>query len=291
AKAECLQVTGSFKFRGGVNWLASLDAKTLKRGVVAYSSGNHAQGVAAAAARFGASATLVMPSDAPSFKQQATRAWGARVVTYDRVRESREAIGEAIAAETGATLIPPFDHALTIAGQGTCGLEIQEQATEAGIVIDQMIVCCSGGGLAAGLGLAFSEHPPKAGLWTAEPAGFDDMKRSLASGKPERNARAEGSICDALLAPQPGTIPFAINRVLYQDGYAVTDDEALAAMRVAFESFRVVVEPGGAVALAAALFQPRPNNADVVCVTLSGGNVDEAMFTRALKTAVPPFGP
>ena len=276
-KAECLQRTGSFKFRGAWNAVSQLDPARHKGGVVAYSSGNHAQGVAAAAQIKGLPALIVMPADTPEIKQANTRSYGAEVVTYDRAAESREAIAERHLRERGAVMIPPFDHPDVIAGQGTAGLELAEEAARRGVRLDDVLVCCSGGGLTAGVALAlegrFRVRP-------AEPAGFDDVARSLVSGRRERNAAAAGSVCDAIVTPSPGEITFPILQRLCGPGLVVSDDEALRAMVLAFSHLRIVLEPGGAVALAAALF--RPDLPDTVIAVASGGNVDPALFGAAL---------
>ena len=276
-KAECLQWTGSFKFRGGWAAVSALPAAVRARGVIAFSSGNHAQGVALAAARHGVAAVIVMPSDAPAVKIANTRAYGAEVVLYDRASEDRDAIGAGLAAARGLTLIRPYDEPEVIAGQGSVGLEIAAQAAEAGIDAAEVITCCGGGGLTAGVALAlegrFRVRP-------AEPAGFDDVARSLVSGRRERNAAAAGSVCDAIVTPSPGEITFPILQRLCGPGLVVSDDEALRAMVLAFSHLRIVLEPGGAVALAAALF--RPDLPDTVIAVASGGNVDPALFGAAL---------
>ena len=277
-KAECLQHTGSFKFRGGWSAVSALDPDTRRRGVIAYSSGNHAQGVALAASLHGIPSVIVMPCDAPEVKFARTRDYGGEVVTYDRATEDRDAIGAAIASARNLTLIRPYDDPQVIAGQGTTGLEIAEQATEAGITSAEIVTCCGGGGLTAGIALAtegrFRTRP-------AEPAGFDDTARSLAAGTPQRNAAAAGSICDAIVTPTPGEITFPILQRLCGPGLVVTDDQALHAMALAFAHLRIVLEPGGAVALAACLFDE--SLPDTVICTASGGNVDPATFTTALQ--------
>ncbi|MGV8953857.1 MAG: threonine ammonia-lyase [Cypionkella sp.] len=269
-KAECLQWTGSFKFRGG--W-AAVSALQGARGVIAYSSGNHAQGVALAAARHGLPAVIVMPGDAPSVKIANTRAYGAEVVLYDRNLEDRDAIGARLAAERGLVLIKPYDEPEVIAGQGTVGLEIAEQLQGDAEVLS----CCGGGGLTAGLALALEGRMV---VRTVEPAGFDDVARSLISGVRERNAALSGSICDAIVTPSPGEITFPILQRLCGAGLVVSDDEALQAMVLAFQHLRIVLEPGGAVALAAALF--RQDLPETVIAVASGGNVDPALFADAL---------
>ena len=279
-KAECLQHTGSFKLRGATNTVMSLpDSFT---DVVAYSSGNHAQAVARAAALRGIRAAIVMPEDAPAMKIEGTKAYGAEVVTYDRYNESREEIGGAIAAERGAELIPPFEDARVIAGQGTIGLEITAQCRETGAVPDHVVSCCGGGGLIAGTSLAIRHELPEAQVWAAEPADFDDTVRSLASGRIERVDPAARSICDAVVTPAPGEMTFAINRTTLAGGFGVDDELVLRSMATAFRHLKLVIEPGGAVALAAALDGRLPAGAGCVVAVASGGNVDAEMFRRAL---------
>lgn len=279
-KAECLQLTGSFKFRGGWSAISALDPATRGKGVMAYSSGNHAQGVALAAQAHGIPAVILMPADAPQVKIANTRAYGAEVILYDRATEGRDAIGARLTAERGLTLIKPFDDAQVIAGQGTTGLEIAAQAAALGITKATVITCCGGGGLTAGIALALQARAPGFTVRPAEPEGFDDAARSLASGRIERNARMAGSLCDAILTPQPGEITFPILSRLCGPGLTASDDEALHAMALAFTHLRIVLEPGGAIALAAALF--RDDLPDTVIVTASGGNVDPATFRMAL---------
>lgn len=279
-KAECLQLTGSFKARGGWSAISALSPDARDKGVIAYSSGNHAQGVAIAAARHGIPCVILMPSDAPAVKIANTRAYGAEVVLYDRRTEDRDAIGARLGGERGLTLIRPYDDPQVIAGQGTVGLELSEQAAEAGVSEAPVFTCCGGGGLASGIALALQARSPGLQVRTAEPAGFDDMARSLASGRRERNAAPSGSICDAILTPAPGELTFPILRHLAGPGAVVTDDQALRAMALAFTHLRVVLEPGGAVALAAALFAD--NLPDTVIAVATGGNVDPGTFATAL---------
>lgn len=281
-KAECLQHTGSFKARGGWSAVSALAPDVRARGVIAYSSGNHAQGVAAAARAFGIPAVIVMPANAPRLKIDNTRALGAEVVTYDRARENREVLGGRIAADRGLTLIRPYDEPEVIAGQGTCGLEIAEQATEAGIARADVLTCCGGGGLTSGIALALAARAPGLRARPVEPEGFDDVTRSLASGRIERNALPEGSICDAIVTPSPGEITFPILKRLCGPGIAVSDDLALRAMAAAFTRLKIVLEPGGAVSLAAALYRPETVEGDAVICVASGGNVDAETFCTAL---------
>ena len=282
-KPECLQHTGSFKFRGGWSALSALSPEDRARGVIAFSSGNHGQGVAFAAARHGAPAVIVMPSDAPKMKIDNTRALGAEVVLYDRATENRDEITARLAAERGLTLIKPFDEPLVIAGQGTCGLEIAEQAAEQGIAKADVLVCCGGGGLASGIALALEAEAPGLSVRPAEPEGFDDMARSLRSGTIERNARLSGSICDAILTPQPGSLTFPILARLAGAGLVVSETEVLNAIALAFTRLKIVAEPGGVVALAAALFHAGEIEGEDVIVTVSGGNVDASVFCMALE--------
>lgn len=284
-KAECLQVTGSFKIRGAWNRLVQLSPAERAAGVVAFSSGNHAQGVAEAARRLGIPAAIVMPADAPRAKLDNTRALGAQIITYDRMRENREAIAARLAAERGATLVPSYDDPHIIAGQGTVGLEIMEQAAEAGLVPDDVVICCSGGGLASGSALAVRALAPRSRVFVAEPAAFDDTRRSLEAGARVANAAGGRSFCDALLAPTPGRLTFQLMQGLVAGGLAVTDDEVRAAMVAAFRHLKLVVEPGGAVALAAVLAGRLSCRGRTVAVVLSGGNVDAALYREVLAGA------
>lgn len=279
-KAECLQITGSFKARGGWSAVSALGPEARVRGVIAYSSGNHAQGVAYAAAKHSTPCVILMPSDAPQVKIANTRAYGAEVVLYDRATEDRDAIGAGLSADRGLTLVKPYDDLQVIAGQGTVGLEIADQALEAGVTEAPVFTCCGGGGLSSGIALALAAHAPGLRVRTAEPQGFDDMARSLVSGQRERNPAATGSICDAILTPSPGELTLPILHRLAGPGAVVTDDQALQAMALAFTHLRIVLEPGGAVALAAALFSP--DLPDTVIAVATGGNVDPDTFATAL---------
>ncbi len=282
-KAECLQHTGSFKFRGGWSAVSALPLEVRANGVIAFSSGDHAQGVALAAARHGVPSVIVMPTDAPKLKIDNTRALGAEVILYDRATEDRDAIGARLAAERGLTLIKPYDEPLVIAGQGTVGLEIAEQAATEGITHADVVVCCGGGGLTSGIALALEARAPGLRARPAEPAGFDDVARSLASGQIERNARLSGSLCDAIITPQPGNITFPILKRLCGPGLVVTDEECLHAMALAFLRLKIVLEPGGAAALAAALFRSDQIEGNAVIAIASGGNVDPGQFCTALE--------
>ncbi len=281
-KAECLQRTGSFKFRGAWNCISQLDPAKTKGGVVAYSSGYHAQGVAAAAQLRGLRAAIVMPADTPAIKQANTKSYGAEVVTYDRARESREEIAARLAEQRGAVLVPPFEHEDVIAGQGTAGLELAEEAARRGVRLDEVLVCCSGGGLTAGIALAMEARSPSTKVHPVEPEAFDDYARSLKSGVREKNARANGSICDALLTQQPGAMTFAINQPRLGHGLTVSDVEVREAMRYAFNILKLVIEPGGAVALAAVLAGKIATKGRAIGVIASGGNVDAPMFAEIL---------
>jgi threonine dehydratase len=279
-KAETLQRTGSFKFRGAYNKVSTIPPANRSGGVVAFSSGNHAQGVAAAAQLLSVPAVIVMPSDAPRPKRERTAALGAEVVLYDRAREDREQIASTIAKERGAMLIPPYDDPLVIAGQGTAGREVVEDLAALGLEPDMVIANASGGGLTAGMALAVKARVPAARLYTAEPAGFDDHARSFQSGKRERNPALTGTICDALMAQSPGKLTFAINRVLVSDGVTASDEEVGRAVAFAFRELKLVVEPGGAVALAALLADKIDVHGKIVVAVLSGGNVDPELFSR-----------
>jgi len=276
-KAECLQRTGSFKFRGGWSALTALPDGT--RGVIACSSGNHAQGVALAAKLRGLPAAIVMPRDAPRLKRETTARYGAEVILYDREREDREAIAERIAAERGFHFVSPYNDPFVIAGQGTCGLEIAAQAAEAGLTEGTVLTCCGGGGLTSGIALAIEAKAPG---FAVQPEGYDDTRRSLAVGERVANAPAPPSICDAILTPSPGALAFAIMRRVCGPGLAVSDEEARHAMTLAFARLKLVLEPGGAVALAAALFRGAELAPGPVIVTASGGNVDPALYAETL---------
>jgi threonine dehydratase len=282
-KAECLQHTGSFKFRGGWAAVSALPAEALTRGVIAYSSGNHAQGVAAAARAHGAPAVIVMPADAPQLKIDNTRDLGAEVVLYDRAGgESREAVGASHAEARGLTLIKPYDEPEVIAGQGTCGLELAQQAAETGVSAADVLVNCGGGGLSSGVALALAAHAPGLRVRPVEPEGFDDVTRSLADGEIRSNAAPSGSLCDAILTAQPGEITFPILQAHCGPGIVITEEEALRAMALAFLRLKIVLEPGGAASLAAALFHGDQIEGDAVIAIATGGNVDPALFREVL---------
>lgn len=282
-KPECLQHTGSFKFRGGWAALSGLEPEARARGVIAFSSGNHAQGLALAAAEHGVPCVILMPADAPRLKIENTRALGAEVVLYDRASEDRDALGARLSAERGLRLVKPFDEPLVIAGQGTVGLEIAEQAAEEGVEKGEVLVPCGGGGLTGGIALALEAKAPGFTVRPCEPEGFDDTARSLEAGSIVCNARLSGSLCDAIVTPQPGEITFPILKRLCGPGLVVSEEEVLKAMALAFTRLKIVLEPGGAVALAAALFHGDELGEGAVIAVASGGNVDGAVFRAALE--------
>lgn len=282
-KPEALQHTGSFKFRGGWSAVSAHDPDTRARGVIAFSSGNHAQGVAYAAKLHGVPAVIIMPADAPRLKIANTRALGAEVITYDRATEDRDEIGARLAVERGLTLIKPFDNPYVIAGQGTVGLEIAEQASAEGVSEADVLVCCGGGGLTSGIALALEARAPGLRARPVEPAGFDDVTRSLVSGQRERNERLSGSLCDAIITPSPGELTFPIMHRLCGPGVVVPERDCLRAMALAFSRLKIVLEPGGAIALAAALFHPETVGGEAVIAVASGGNVDAELYAKVLE--------
>ena len=281
-KPELLQRTGSFKFRGAFNKLSSIPAEKRSAGVVAFSSGNHAQGVAAAAQILDIKATIVMPSDAPASKRERTKSYGADVVLYDRDREDREAIAREIAEKRGATLVRPYDDPLIIAGQGTAGREIAEDMAALGVAPDLVVAPASGGGLIAGIATAVKARFPQAQVIVAEPKDYDDHGLSLKAGRREAHHANARTICDALMAEMPGEITFAINGKLLSGGVTASDEEVGAAMAFAFRELKLVVEPGGAVGLAALLagrIDARDKN---IVIVLSGGNVDADLYAKLI---------
>jgi threonine dehydratase len=284
-KAETLQRTGSFKFRGAYNKISQIPSERRAAGVVAYSSGNHAQGVAAAARLLGLRATIVMPSDAPRLKRARTEALGAEVIAYDRNKEDRAAIAARIVAERGATLVPPYDDPLIIAGQGTIGVEIVDDLAALGLAPDVVVVGASGGGLAAGISLGVKARVPTAKFYTVEPEGFDDTLRSFQSGRREANPRLSGTICDALMSNMPGELTFPITRELIGQGLTASDAEVARAVRYAFEELKLVVEPGGAIGLAALLAGKPAVQGKLVVGILSGGNVDAELFAKLVSSS------
>ena len=282
-KAECLQHTGSFKFRGAFSAISSIPVEKRKKGVIAYSSGNHAQGVALAAKIHKIHATIIMPEDAPEIKINNTRDLGAEVILYDRLSESREKIGERISEERLLSLIPPYDHTDVIAGQGTIGLEIASQADENGIEKADVLVCCGGGGLTSGIAVALSKLMPNFVTRPVEPEGFDDVVRSLKSGERQTNEKMSGGLCDAIITPTPGELTFPLMKKYCGEGIVVTEEEVMKAIALAFTRLRIVVEPGGAVALAAALFHTKSYNNETVIAVVSGGNIDPDVFRKAIE--------
>lgn len=281
-KPEPLQITGSFKLRGATNAALRLPPEARARGIVTHSSGNHGQAVAAACHALGMPALIAMPQDVAQVKLEATRAWGAEVHFFDRHGVDRDQLAHDLAAERGATHIPPFDHADVIAGQGTAMMELLEDALAAGFKPDQLVICTGGGGLLAGSALSARALAPQARIYAAEPEGWDDYGRSLRAGQRMANDGKGPGLCDSLLSKQPGEMTFAINAPRVADGLAVTEAEVFAAMRFAFTHLKIVVEPGGAVALAAVLAGKLETRDAVTAIILSGGNVDAGVFARAM---------
>ncbi len=281
-KAECLQHTGSFKFRGAYNRLAAMSPAERANGVIAYSSGNHAQGVALAARMFGVPATIIMPADAPAMKRRNTADYGATVIPYDRHGESREEIGRKLAEAGGLTLVKPYDDLLVMAGQGTSGLEATAQCRELDATPDLALAPTGGGGLMAGFSTAMKHAYPGISVMAAEPEGYDDTIRSLASGERLSITGTPVTICDAIQTPAPGELSFPVNARTLSGGVAVSDDDVRNAMATAFEELKLVIEPGGAVALAAVLSGHVDVAGKTVVVVASGGNVDAAVFADAL---------
>jgi threonine dehydratase len=279
-KPECLQLTGSFKIRGAYNLMSQLSDAEAASGVVAWSSGNHAQGVAAAGGLLGIKTAIVMPQDAPQAKIQNTQRLGGETILYDRYTGDREVIARELAAERHSALVPSYDHIDIIAGQGTVGLEIMQQSAEMGLVPDQVLISCGGGGLSSGSAVAIKSLSSDAIIHTVEPVEFDDTIRSLTSGQRQTNPPEARSICDALLSPSPGKLPFEIMLELMGEGLAVTDDEVRDAMRFGFANLKLVIEPGGAAALAALLAGKVETRNRVTVVVISGGNVDARMFAE-----------
>ena len=277
-KPECFQAIGSFKIRGAYNLLSQLTPEQAANGVVAWSSGNHAQGVALAGKLLGIHAAIVMPADAPAAKLESTRRLGGEIITYDRYSEDREVIARKVAAERGAEIVPSYEHESIIAGQGTAGLEIAQQAAELGLQVDNLLVCCGGGGLTAGCAIAMHAHFPNARIYTVEPEAFDDTARSLAAGERVANSPAARSICDALLTDRPGQLTYDIMREHITAGLTVSDAEVREAMRFAFRNLKTVVEPGGAVGLAAVLAGKADTAGKTTAIIFSGGNVDVELF-------------
>jgi threonine dehydratase len=281
-KPETLQRTGSFKFRGAYNKISNIPVDQRKNGIVAFSSGNHAQGVAAAAKIFGIETQIIMPKDAPAIKVANTRSYGAQVLFYDRFKEDRSIIGEKLVKENGATLVHPYDDSMIVAGQGTVGLEVARQAQAMDANLNAFLAPCGGGGLISGCALALETESPETEIYSAEPVGFEDTALSVAAGERLVGKRDRKSICDALLSPKPGKITYEINARLLKSGLTINDETVIKAMKVAFNYFKLVVEPGGAAALAAVLSEEYKANGKTVAVVLSGGNVDAKVYRKAL---------
>jgi threonine dehydratase len=279
-KPECLQVTGSFKIRGAYNRLSQLTTQQASNGVVAWSSGNHAQGVAAAGAMLGIRTTIVMPQDAPKAKLNNTRRLGGEVITYDRYNGDREAIAREIAAQRGAALVPSYDHDQIIAGQGSIGLEIADDALQMGLAPELILIPCGGGGLSSGCAIALKSRLPGADVIAVEPVDFNDTARSFVAGKRLRIDDSARSICDALQSPMPGELTFPILQKLVREVLVVSDAEVRSAMRFAFRNLKLVVEPGGAVALAALLSGKLDVVGKTTAIVLSGGNIDVDLFAE-----------
>jgi len=284
-KPESLQRVGAFKFRGAFNRLSQIAPADRPRGVVAFSSGNHAQGVALAARLLDMPAVIVMPADAPAVKVSATRGYGAEVVFYDRMTESREAIAARLAEERGAVIVPAYDDPDIIAGQGTAGLELARQVQALGAELDLVVGPVGGGGLMAGVALAVQTLSPKTRIVGVEPELYDDARRSLVSGRRETAAPTVRTLCDSLETPSTGELTFPILRERLSAIVTVSDAEVAEAMRLAFSTLKLVVEPGGAVGLAALMAGKLPEAAPGACVglVLSGGNVDPDLFARVLR--------
>lgn len=284
-KPECFQTIGSFKIRGAYNLMSRLSRERARGGVVAWSSGNHAQGVALAGRLLGIRTTVVMPEDAPESKIERTRRFGAEVILYDRYTGDREAIAREIAAGRGAETVPSYDHDHIVAGQGTVGLEIMQQAAVLGLPPDQVLIGCGGGGISSGSAVAIKALSPQTRIHTVEPEEFDDTARSLRDGVRRTNASSARSICDALLAPSLGELPFAIHRHLGTTGLTVSDAEVRDAIRFAFLHLKIVVEPGGAVSLAAVLANRIDCRNKTTAIVLTGGNIDPQLFSEIQSEA------
>ena len=282
-KAECLQKTGSFKYRGSWSSFVNNDIKSLKKGVLAYSSGNHAQGIAAVAKQLKIEATIIMPKDAPRLKIKNTKSYGANVILYEQIKESREEIGEKLQKEKNLKLIRPYDDPFVIAGQGSLGIELVNQAKRMKVDSADVLVCCGGGGLASGISLAFQGLSERFKVRTCEPENFDDMARSLQQKRRVKNKAMDGSICDAILTPTPGELTFEILEKYAAPGLVATDEQALEAMALLFLHHNLVVEPGGAVALAALLSKKLNLEGQELALILSGGNIDPLVLDNCLS--------
>lgn len=282
-KAECLQHTGSFKFRGAYNRLSRLTDDEKARGVLAFSSGNHAQGIARAAQLLGIHATIVMPEDAPALKLEATKGYGAKVVLYDRYNEDREEVAYRVAGDSGVTVVPPYNDPFIMAGQGTSALEVVEDLQTLGVTPDQALVCCGGGGLASGSFTVYKHFFPEMEAFAVEPEEFDDVKRSLESGTIKTVDFGARSICDALLTPSPGSLTFPILRDADAKGITISDNDARRAVAFAGNTLKVTAEPGGAAALAALLAEKVDTKDRVTVCIISGGNIDPHMMQQCLQ--------
>lgn len=285
-KAEVLQRYGSFKFRGAYNLVSQLSDEQRRKGVLAWSSGNHAQGIALASKLLGAKATIVMPEDAPAIKTRNVRSLGAEIITYDRYTEDREAIAMEILRERGMALAPSYDHPHIVEGQGTLALETWEDATARGAALDAFIVPCGGGGLTSGCAAILEEMSPRTEVWIAEPEGYDEAWASIMAGERLKADATKPTICDAIASPSPGWLTFPIMQRLVRGGAALSEREVRQAMIFAFEHLKLVVEPGGAVALAALLSRKFDASGKVTAVVLSGGNVDPALFASVISEGV-----
>ncbi|MEK1886611.1 MAG: threonine/serine dehydratase [Phyllobacterium sp.] len=284
-KPECLQRTGSFKFRGAYNRISQFTEADRGRGIIAYSSGNHAQGVASSARLFGIDAVIIMPSDAPQTKIANTRSYGAEVVLYDRYNQSREEVATPFIEDRGMILVPPYDDPSIMAGQGTIGLELVSEAKERGLEIDDLFVPTGGGGLISGISVAVKAGSPGTRIWGAEPENFDDLRRSLIAGERVANEAGHRSICDAILTPQPGELTFPINKHNLAGAIAVPDSAVRTAMRDAANYLKLIVEPGGCVAFAALASGEVDIEGKTVVVVLSGGNVDLDIYSGLIAAA------
>jgi len=282
-KAEVLQHCGSFKFRGAFNRLSQLTEGERKKGVLAWSSGNHAQGIARAAHHFGMPAVIIMPADAPALKVEKVRAYGAQIITYDRYSEDREAIGRPLAEKKGYALAPSYDHPDIIEGQGSLALEAVRQATAVDAQFDDFIICCGGGGMTAGCATILEEISPKTRVIIAEPSGFDETWASISLGERQHADITQPTLCDAIATPTPGKLTLPIMQRLVRDGITLTENEVCEAIVFAYKYLKLVLEPGGAVALAAVLSGKIKTQDRIIGLTLSGGNIDPALFAKILS--------
>ena len=283
-KAESMQRTGAFKIRGAYNCIRQLSSEERARGAITYSSGNHALGVAVAARILGSSALIVMPDDVPPAKMAAVRTLGAEIETFDRDTESSDEVVERLRQETGRIVVPPSADPRVLAGAGTAALEMHEQAATLDAALDTVLIPCGGGGLTASTAMVFAELGPQARIYAAEPALFDDTRCSLAAGRCVANPVGRRTICDSIMTPIPNALTFSINRDLLAGGVVATDDEVRAAMRFAFEHYKIVVEPGAAVGIAAVLNGSVEIRGKTVATVVTGGNVDPARFCALVNT-------